>query len=77
MEGLSDSNFVNNIVLRTMTEHYSNLNEKIKSKQIIKFFHYSLLTLSNVNVAIHMVIWLIILNGDTIILIDGETEFLC
>ena len=76
MEGLSDSHFVNNIVLRTMTEHYTNLNEKIKSKQIIKFFHHSLLTLSNVNVA-NTYGYLInnLLNGDTIILIDGETEF--
>ena len=77
MEGLSDSLFVNQVILDNLGERFSILEDKIKKAEMIEIFEKSLLQLSNVRVE-NTFGRLInhILNGDTVLLIDGLIEFL-
>lgn len=76
MDGLADLLFVNQVLIRTIVDNFSTLKEKIKSKDIVKYFHDQLFTLSNVNVKNKYGDLInFLLNGDTIVLIDGETKF--
>jgi len=76
MDGLADLLFTNQVILKTITDQFSKLKEKIKSKDLISYFHDQLLTLSNVNLKDKYGDLInFLLNGDTIIILDGEVKF--
>lgn len=77
MEGLSDSLFVNQTILDNINENFKNIKTKKKKEEMFAYFESTLLTFSNVateetfgGLINHL------LNGDTIILIDGVDRFI-
>lgn len=77
MEGLSDSVFVNQVILDNLANRFTKLDEKIKKSNMVDYFEKTLIPLSNVRVEDKYGKLLNhLLNGDTIIMIDGFTCFL-
>lgn len=77
MEGLSDNTFVNQTILNNLSRRFEQLEQKIKKGELLETFEKSLLPISNVeskelfgDLLNHL------LNGDTIIIIQGIPSFL-
>lgn len=76
MEGLTDTAFVNEIILSELNKRFSKLDFKLKKGEILENFETTLLLIANVDIKKeygdlinHL------LNGDTILFIDGYFEF--
>ena len=76
MEGLSDTTFINESILGDLTRRFNNLGQKIKKTELLEYFERTLLPITNIVLESEYG-YLInhLLNGDTILMIDGYPSF--